>query len=67
MSNAKNTPDHAESKGAPEDIKAKFREALAKKNSRNSGPREDHLDGHSKAQGPHGPAGGPQDFRRKTG
>ena len=66
MSNSENTTAK-KTNGAPEDVKAKFREALDKKNARSNGPGEAHLDGQAKAQGAHGAAGGPKDFRRKTG
>jgi hypothetical protein len=66
MTNEQNATDGGQ-QGAPEDAKAKFREALAKKNQRNAGPHEDHFGGQAKAQGTHGAAGGPKDFRRKTG
>ncbi len=66
MTSSQNSQDSSHN-SAPEDVKAKFREALAKKNQRNAGPQEDHFDGQAKAQGTHGAAGGPKDFRRKTG
>lgn len=50
-----------------DDVKAKFREALEKKNAKSSGPNAANLDAESKAHGPHGKAGGPQQFRRKSG
>ena len=50
---------------SPEDIKAKMAEALDRKHASEHGG-ESHLDGHGKAEHPHGKEGGPQQFRRKA-
>ena len=55
-----------EKQGAPEDIKAKFREALETKNQHQH-PHEDAVLGESKAHGEHGKAGNDKTFRRKSG
>ncbi|WP_153504357.1 DUF5302 domain-containing protein [Cumulibacter manganitolerans] len=59
------TQDHS---GAPEDIKAKFREALEKKHQRNH-RHEDEAGAHgdSKAHGEHRRSGNDKTFRRKSG
>ena len=56
----------AEGSGAPEDVKAKFREALAHKHSSHGATHTEHGD---KGAGPHGPeqAHGHRMFRRKAG
>jgi hypothetical protein len=52
--------------GASDEVKRKFREALAKKNAtQRSG--EAHLDGDSAVHGAHRAAGGKREFRRKSG
>jgi hypothetical protein len=52
--------------GASDDVKRKFREALAKKNA-NQRSGEAHLNGDSAVHGSHGAAGGKREFRRKSG
>lgn len=52
--------------GAPEDIKAKFREALDKKSKRQH-PHEQAAPGESKADGEHNRADHDKTFRRKSG
>ncbi len=48
-----------------DDLKAKMREALARKQSNDRGvERKDHERGHAEA---HGPVGGKREFRRKSG
>ncbi len=49
-----------------EDMKAKFREALAKKNAQ-SRPGEAHEDGRGAVSGAHEAAGHKREFRRKSG
>ncbi|HEY9313419.1 DUF5302 domain-containing protein [Williamsia sp.] len=51
---------------ADSETKRKFREALERKKQKGQ-LAEDHKDAGSKAGGQHGPEGGPQQFRRKTG
>lgn len=65
MSTDKKSAD-SDKQGAPEDIKAKFREALEKKNQHRH-PHEDAVLGESKAHGEHGKAGNDKTFRRKSG
>jgi hypothetical protein len=72
MTDPKNAPSEAGGQSdeapAPEDVKAKFKEALDRK-------RADHLDNAadsaqrdgSKIHGEHGKAGGGRTFRRKSG
>lgn len=64
--NIEQKPADDEDRGAPQEIKDKFREALEKKAQHghhhlNAGP------GESKAQGVHGKAGHDKTFRRKSG
>ena len=55
-------------RGAPEDIKAKFREALDKKHQKQHlHETEDSAHGGSKAHGEHGKAAHDKTFRRKSG
>jgi hypothetical protein len=49
-----------------DDVKRKFREALERKNHKNT-TAFDHKDGRSKVAGTHGPADHKRDFRRKSG
>ncbi|WP_026426009.1 DUF5302 domain-containing protein [Actinokineospora inagensis] len=61
-------PAQPETTGAadPEDVKARFREALARKQAQaKSG--EGHASGNSKVPDAHGRAGGKRQFRRKSG
>ena len=59
--------DEAQQESTPsDDVKAKFREALERKNQKHN-PTDDHKDGHSKIHGTHGPADHKRDFRRKSG
>ena len=62
------TQSSSDEHGAPEDIKAKFREALEKKNQRNH-RHEDEVGAHgdAKAHGEHGKAAREKMFRRKSG
>lgn len=48
------------------DPREQMRIALEKKNQK-SQQGQAHLDGHAKADGTHGKAGGPREFRRKSG
>ncbi|OIV36203.1 hypothetical protein BIV57_17520 [Mangrovactinospora gilvigrisea] len=52
-----------------DDVKRKFREALARKNANQAnGAAEGHADGRGKAKGgQHGPAVPQREFRRKSG
>lgn len=62
---ADETPEAA---AAPaEDMKQKFRDALAKKNAKSGRPGEAHLDGKGGAKGSQGSASTQRDFRRKSG
>lgn len=54
------------SKGPSEEMKAKFREALAKKHAHGGKDVSDDQD-RSKVHGAHGPAKAQQMFRRKAG
>lgn len=59
---AAGTPD------APEnDVKAKFREALARKNAKHHGSAAAGETGDSKVHSAHGPAAHTKQFRRKAG
>lgn len=60
------TKQDGESHGPTEETKAKFREALAKKNSHGGKDVSDDAD-RSKVHGAHGPARAQQMFRRKSG
>jgi hypothetical protein len=51
---------------SPEDVKARFREALERKQAKNR-MGEEHADARSKVHDAHGPAGGKRTFRRKSG
>lgn len=51
---------------APVDSREQMRIALEKKNEQNRSGAA-HLDGHAKAGGVHGKAGGGRQFRRKSG
>jgi hypothetical protein len=61
--NAANNDSEPES---PDDVKARFREALERKQARNR-MGEEHADARSKVQDAHGPAAGRRTFRRKSG
>lgn len=50
-----------------DDVRRKFREALERKNGKNSAAAEQHKDHGSKVGHAHGPVGGKRDFRRKSG
>lgn len=51
-----------------DDMKRKFREALERKRGRRTGPAGGGTDqDRSKVHGTHGRAGGPREFRRKSG
>ncbi len=57
----------ASSNSAPiDDPKEQMRIALERKNQQNTSGHA-HLDGHAKATGEHGKAGGGRQFRRKSG
>ncbi len=49
-----------------EDVKARFREALERKQAKNR-MGEGHADARSKVHDAHGPAAGRRQFRRKSG
>lgn len=51
---------------ASDDQRRRFKEALDKKNHEHK-TGTDHLDGHAKAEHPHGPAAQKREFRRKSG
>ena len=51
---------------SPDDVKARFREALERKQARNR-MGEEHADARSKVHDAHGPAGNKRTFRRKSG
>jgi hypothetical protein len=55
-----------ESQETQDDVKARFREALERKQARNR-MGEDHADARSKVLDAHGPAAGRRQFRRKSG
>jgi Family of unknown function (DUF5302) len=55
-----------ESQESQDDVKARFREALERKQARNR-MGEDHADARSKVHDAHGPAAGRRQFRRKSG
>jgi Family of unknown function (DUF5302) len=55
-----------QSEHANDDVRAKMREALDRKNEK-ARAGEAHLEGHEKAHGVHGKSGGGREFRRKTG
>jgi hypothetical protein len=59
--------DQKPADGPSDDVKAKFREALAKKNQRDAQRGESHLDGESSVQGTHRVADMKREFRRKSG
>jgi hypothetical protein len=67
MADDATTPEDAEHNGPEDDMKRKFREALA----RRRGPQADSASGHgadsSKIHGTHGKSGGQRSFRRKSG
>ncbi|WP_054814357.1 DUF5302 domain-containing protein [Nocardia arizonensis] len=52
--------------GSADEVKRKFREALDRKNAQTS-QSPAHLDGRSKATGPHTGASHKREFRRKSG
>ncbi|MBF6214444.1 DUF5302 domain-containing protein [Nocardia puris] len=55
------------SHGNADEVKRKFREALERKNAHHAQSGGAHLDGHSKANGPHNAASHKREFRRKSG
>jgi len=59
-------PANTEGSESQDDVKAKFREALERKQAK-SKARESHADGSSKIHDAHGPATGRRVFRRKSG
>ncbi|MBH0775456.1 DUF5302 domain-containing protein [Nocardia bovistercoris] len=60
MTKARNSPNGSD------EVKRKFKEALDRKNAQAT-RKNDHLDGTSKAAGPHTPASHKREFRRKSG
>lgn len=58
--------DGEKSKGVPEDVKAKFRDALERKN-KGAGVDVSESQEHGKVDHAHGPAGQKMMFRRKSG
>lgn len=52
---------------APDDVKRKFREALARKQGAQAGGGRGGSGPSAKIHGAHGRAGGPREFRRKSG
>ncbi|NEW42470.1 DUF5302 domain-containing protein [Nocardia cyriacigeorgica] len=54
------------SQNSADEVKRKFREALERKNEHHA-RSADHMDGHSKATGPHASASHKREFRRKSG
>lgn len=69
MTESTPTPDDAaEATAAPEnDVKAKFREALARKNAKHHASAAAGETGDSKVHSAHGPASQTKQFRRKSG
>lgn len=53
--------------GAEDDVKRKFREALARKQGGHAGGGGGGAGPQAKIHGAHGRAGGPREFRRKSG
>lgn len=60
------TPAPAEAEPPQDDVRARFREALKRKQAKTKA-RENHADGSSKIHETHGPAAGRRTFRRKSG
>ena len=69
MTESTPAPDDAtEAAAAPEnDVKAKFREALARKNAKHHASSAAGETGDSKVHSAHGPASQTKQFRRKSG
>lgn len=65
-SNADSKPAASDSSAQADDPKEQMRIALERKNQKNA-TGQAHLDGHAKATGEHGKAGGGRQFRRKSG
>ncbi|GAA4443614.1 DUF5302 domain-containing protein [Actinokineospora soli] len=66
MADAPEPTADTETTGEPEDVRERFKAALARKNAKaNSG--ENHLTGGSKVHDAHGKVGGKRQFRRKSG
>jgi hypothetical protein len=61
-----NSEQETESQESQDDVKARFREALERKQAMNR-MGEDHADARSKVHDAHGPAAGRRQFRRKSG
>ncbi|WP_280235464.1 DUF5302 domain-containing protein [Nocardia cyriacigeorgica] len=59
-------PESSGSHDSADEVKRKFREALERKNEHHA-RSADHLDGRSKATGPHANASHKREFRRKSG
>ncbi len=56
-----------ENAGAPDDVKAKFREALERKGKGGARPSSQGSEGSERAHGEHAAAGVKREFRRKSG
>ena len=68
MTESTPAPDEATDAAAPEnDVKAKFREALARKNAKHHASAAAGETGDSKVHSAHGPASQTKQFRRKAG
>lgn len=60
------TSEPADTPEPAEDVRARFREALERKQAK-AKARENHADGSSKIHEAHGPAAARRTFRRKSG
>lgn len=68
MTESTPAPDDATPEAAPEtDVKARFREALARKNAKHHASAAAGETGDSKVHSAHGPASQTKQFRRKSG
>lgn len=61
-----NTESDAPTEEPQNDTRARFREALERKQAK-ARSRDNHADGSSKIHDAHGPVGGKRTFRRKSG
>jgi hypothetical protein len=66
MSGTQEPADTQSDETPQEDVRARFREALERKQAK-AKAGENHADGSSKIHDAHGPAGGRRTFRRKSG
>jgi hypothetical protein len=66
MSSTSEPADTADTPEPAEDVRARFREALERKQAK-AKARETHADGSSKIHEAHGPAAARRTFRRKSG